>query len=182
MFMTQRTQDTRAWGWFLALGVSLLIAGAGIASAPFFSTLVVEHLAGWVFLFGGLFAILQVFRAGKDWDAKITYLVLGGINALGGIFILLRPLEGLLALTILAITAIFVTGLVRILVGIQSRPDEGSGLVIFSGCVSVLVSSWLFWIYPEISAVLLGIVFGLSMIGEGAGYIRMAFGLKTAQE
>ncbi len=98
------------------------------------------HLAGLVFLIEGLFSVVQVFRTGKDWDAKITFLGLGGINVLGGIFILLRPMEGLLALTFLAITAIFVTGLVRILVGIEASPDEGPGLQL-GYCVAVLLGS-----------------------------------------
>lgn len=168
----------RSWRWFLALGAILIVAGCAIVATPFVSTIVIERLIGWVLLIVGGYGLVQMFRTGTDWDAKVTYFALGGLNILGGLFLLFRPLEGLVALTLVMLTVSLVTGLVRIVAGIQSRPEEGSGLVILSGCLSVAITFWLFWIYPEVSAVLLGVFIGVSMVGEGAGYIRLAYGKK----
>lgn len=60
----------------------------------------------------------------------------------------------------------------------MARPEPGSGRVVFGGVVSVLAPAYLMAQYPEISVVLLGTVAGVSLIGEGTGFIRFDYGLK----
>lgn len=178
--MSTKNQDLqRKWGWFLALGIGMMIAGVVVLFAPLLFSVVIEQMAGFAFAAGGIVMLVQVFTTKDGWDARITYLILGLFTLLAGVMLLFRPLEGVLAITLLLIVAIFISGLLRIAVGFMSRPDEGSGWVIFAGMISVLVSGYLLFNYPEVSAVLIGLMVAISLIGEGAGYARFAYGLKT---
>lgn len=168
----------KSWGWFLALGILMTIGGFSAFLAPFLVSLAVEMIVGIFIGVGGIMMLVQVFKTKDDWNARLTYLILGMFSAFFGALLLFRPLEGMLALTLVLIVAIFVNGLIRIAVGVMARPEAGSGWVIFAGILSVLASGYLMMRYPEISVVLLGIVAGVSLIGEGAGYIRFAYGLK----
>ncbi|WP_158503217.1 HdeD family acid-resistance protein [Shimia thalassica] len=167
------------WGWFLALGIGLMIGGACALFAPVLVSLAIEYVVGIVFAVGGVVTLFQVFTTKDGWTARLIYPILGGFNLFAGLLLMFRPLEGLVALTLVLIVAIFVNGLVRIVVGVMARPDAGSGWVIFVGCLSVLASGYLLAMYPEVSVMLLGIVAGVSLIGEGAGYVRFAYGLKN---
>ncbi len=167
------------WGWFLAVGILMIIGGLGAFIAPFMVSLVVEVIVGAFFAIGGVVMLIQVFTTNDGWNARVTYLILGLFNTVAGVMLLFRPLEGLMALTLVMIVAVFVSGLIRIAVGVMARPEPGSGWVIFGGGLSVLVSLYLMTLYPEVSVVLVGVMVGVSLIGEGAGYIRLAYGLKN---
>ncbi len=167
------------WGWFLGVGILMIIGGLGAFIAPFMVSLVVEVIVGAFFAIGGVVMLIQVFTTNDGWNARVTYLILGLFNTVAGVMLLFRPLEGLMALTLVMIVAVFVSGLIRIAVGVMARPEPGSGWVIFGGGLSVLVSLYLMTLYPEVSVVLVGVMVGVSLIGEGAGYIRLAYGLKN---
>lgn len=157
----------------------MAIGGFSAFLAPFLVSLAIEMIVGVFIGVGGIMMLVQVFKTKDDWNARLTYLILGLFNAFAGAMLLFRPLEGMLALTLVLIVAVFVNGLIRIAVGVMARPEAGSGWVILGGILSVLASGYLMTRYPEISVVLLGIVAGVSLIGEGAGYIRFAYGLKN---
>lgn len=167
------------WGWFFALGLLLMAGGVSAIFAPIIMSALVEQVVGVFFIFGGILMLVQVFMTRDGWDARLIYLILGLFNTLAGAVLLFRPLEGMLALTFILIGALLVNGLIRIAVGVMARPEEGSGWVIAGGVVSVIVSGFLITQYPEISVVLLGIAAGIALLGEGAGYVRFAFGLKN---
>lgn len=177
--MTETADLRRNWGWFFALGLLLLVAGGAAWLSPFVAGLIVETAVGIALLIGGALGLVQVFVTKDGWDARIAYLILGGFNVLAGLALLFRPLEGLLALTLVLIVAFFVSGLIRIAMGIMARPEAGSGWMIFAGALSVLLSGYLMTLYPAISVGLLGIVAGFVLIGEGASYVRFAYGLKN---
>ncbi|PYG25060.1 HdeD family acid-resistance protein [Pelagimonas varians] len=167
------------WGWFLALGIVMMIGGGSAIFAPLLVSLVVETIVGAFFVGGGIMMLVQVFTSKDGWNARLTYLILGAFNTFAGFMLLFHPLEGLLALTLVMIAAFFVNGLLRIAVGVMARPETGSGWVIAGGVISVLASLYLISIYPEVSVMLLGVVAGVSLISEGAGYVQFAYGLKN---
>lgn len=180
MPMSSTNQELKDnWGWFLALGIAMMIGGGAALFAPVLFSVVIEQLVGFAFAAGGIIMLVQMFTTKDGWDARMTYLILGGFTLLAGILLLFRPLEGMVALTIVLIVALFVSGLLRIAVGVMARGETGAGWVIAGGVISVLVSGYLFANYPEVSAVLLGVMAAISLIGEGAGYVRFAYGLKT---
>ncbi|MBV1887642.1 MAG: DUF308 domain-containing protein [Parvibaculaceae bacterium] len=177
--MENPTNDIQnSWGWFFAVGILLMIGGASALFAPLMVSVLVEVIAGIVFTVGGIVMVVQVFTTKDEWTGRITYLILGLFNTLAGLTLLFKPLEGLVALTLVVIVAIFVNGLIRIAIGLASRSEAGSAWVLLGGSLSVLIATYLMTLYPEISAVLLGTVLGVSLIAEGAGYVRFAFGLK----
>ncbi|MEP2532447.1 DUF308 domain-containing protein [Shimia sp.] len=174
----RKTDLQKNWGWFLALGALMMVGGAFAFFAPFMVSLVVETIVGVFLVVGGVLMLAQVFMSNDGWNARLTYLILGAFNTFAGFMLLFRPLEGLMALTLVLITALFVSGLIRIAIGVMARPESGSGWVIAGGVISTMASVYLLFGYPEVSVVLLGVITGVSLISEGAAYVRFAYGLK----
>ena len=72
------------WGWFVALGVLMLIAGA-IAMANLFAATVVSVLyVGALMLIGGIFEIIHAFGV-KTWGRFVWWLGSGILYAVAGI-------------------------------------------------------------------------------------------------
>lgn len=174
--------NTVSWGWYLALGIFYIIFGLYCLYAPFAASLAVEIIIGAAFFIGGCISLVQVFMNKQGSGVRTMYLILGIFNIVAGVLLLMRPLEGLMALTMLVIVAILINGGLRVYYGLQARPVEGWGWIVAGGAVSVLIAIYWFTQYPEISAVLLGIFAAISLIGEGAGYARYAYGLKTGKD
>lgn len=156
--------------------------GGGICAivAPFAASLVVETVVGISLIVGGVIALVQIFVTEDGWSARVMFIVLGLFNTAAGALLIFRPLQGLMALTLVMITAFMINGLMRIAVGVMARPKDGSAWVIFGGVVGVVASGYLMSRYPENSVILLGLVAAFALISEGAGYARFAYGLKNA--
>ena len=160
----------------------MIIGGLVALYSPFAASLVVEMIVGASFMAGGIVSLVQVFMTKDGWGARTMYLLLGIFNVAAGGLLLFRPLEGLFALTLLMIVSILINGVIRGVVGLQSRPQKGWGWLTISGVISAVIAIYFFTQYPEISVVLLGILAGVSLIGEGAGYLRFAYSAKTGED
>ena len=51
------------WGWFLALGIVLILAGLAAIAFPLLGTIAVKIMLGWLFLIGGVVMIVHAFQA-----------------------------------------------------------------------------------------------------------------------
>ena len=49
------------WGWFLALGIVLVLAGIAAIAFPLVSTIATKIFLGWLFLIGGAMMIAHAF-------------------------------------------------------------------------------------------------------------------------
>jgi len=163
------------WGWFFLLGIVLMMAGAAAILVPFFMTLVVETFIGIAFVVSGIVLLIKIFSTSEDWNARLIFLILGIFNTVAGVLLIANPLDGIVTLTVVAIASFFINGLIRLYAGISTRPEQGSGWVMFGGVVSIVSSIYLAFNYPEISFVLMGIMAGISLISEGASYVVVSF-------
>ena len=183
--MSDTTTDSTAsdtlrenWFWFFALGVLMTLGGALALYAPFEASLAVELIIGAFFLGGGILAIVQNFSLDDSWKARMLHLGIAILNTVAGALLLFRPLESLLALSLVVILNMFFGGCMRVYLGFQNKPEKGWAWLVTGGIISALTAIYLFTLYPGISLVLLGVFAGISLIVEGAGYIAFAFGLK----
>lgn len=172
----------KSWGWLFALGVLMITGGLVALFAPFAASLVVEMIVGASFMAGGIISLVQIFMTKDGWGARTVYLLLGAFNVVAGAVLFFRPLEGLFALTALMIAAMLVNGVIRGVVGLQSRPQKGWRWLTVSGLASAVIAIYFFTQYPAISVVLLGFFAGVSLIGEGAGYLRFAYSAKSGED
>ena len=79
---TTATDLRKSWGWFLALGILMIMGGTCAFFAPFMVSLVIEVIVGVFFAFGGIVMLVQVFTTKDGWNARLTYLILGLFNTL----------------------------------------------------------------------------------------------------
>ena len=71
------------WGWFLALGIVLIVAGLAAIAFPLLSTIATKIVLGWLFLIGGVMMILHAFNA-PAWQGFLWSLLIGILYAVAG--------------------------------------------------------------------------------------------------
>jgi uncharacterized membrane protein HdeD (DUF308 family) len=63
------------WGWFMGLGIVLLLAGVAAIAFPLLSTIAAKIALGWIFLVGGVVLVVHAFSA-KQWRGFLLGLLI----------------------------------------------------------------------------------------------------------
>ena len=170
---TSITDDQPGKGWFVFLGIVMILTGIAAIAFPFVASLSVELLAGGAFLVGGIATLFQAFQE-KEWGGVIWQLVVGIVYVLGGIAFLANPFGGVVALTVVLGAVFLVEGIARIVMGFQMRGQPKWGWVVASGAMSVLLGLLVFGgLANGASLGLIGVILGLNFIVSGAAFFAL---------
>lgn len=116
----------RASGWSIAVGILMIIAGMIAIFAPLEAGLVVVIVVGWMAIFNGGAQLVYAFSH----EARHRWLegLLGLIYIIAGIYLLMHPLGGLLAITLLVGSFLVIYGVFALILAFQMRPNPGWGM------------------------------------------------------
>ena len=162
------------WGWFVALGVGLLILGVIAVANLLTATVASVLLVGVMMLMGGVAQIVLAFRV-KTWGRFVFWLLSGILYAAGGILAFVNPLLASAVLTLLLAISLIFAGALRIAVGFGARPEKGWGWIVVAGVLTVLAGIIIGIGWPVNSVWVLGMFLAVDLMFQGWSYI--AFGL-----
>ena len=166
------------WLLFLIQGVILAALGLLAIGAPFLATVVVVKLAGWLFLIGGVVGLASLFT-GRQVPGSFWSFLSAIVSILAGIYILYRPLSGMLSLTLVLAAFFFAQGITQIFASLSHRRVLKSwGWVLLSGVVDLILGGIIMSGWPETSAWVLGILVGVNLFMFGVALIMTAFASK----
>ncbi len=167
------------WGWFVALGVLLLVLGV-IAFANLFAATVVSVLyVGMVMIIGGVLEIVHAFQV-KRWGGFFFWLISGLIYGAAGVIVFYNPLLAAAALTLLLAVSLIVSGAIRAGSSFQLRPQPGWGWIMASGVVTFLAGLVFLIGWPVNTLWLLGIVLAVDLTFQGVSAIACGLALRSA--
>jgi uncharacterized membrane protein HdeD (DUF308 family) len=166
----------RASGWSMALGVLMIILGIVAILAPWEFGLLIVLVVGWAAIFNGVAQIIYAFRAHSGGRA-ILEAILGLIYIVAGIYLLMHPAGGLLALTLLLACFLLVYGIVALVLAFHMRPLHGWGWIMVDAIVTILLGILIWFHWPLNTEWVVGTLFGISIIMSGITrlMISMAF-------
>lgn len=156
----------RSRNLLIAIGVVMLLAGAAAIVFPYFSSLGVTICVGLLLMVSGIAQGIGAFSYRK-WTGMVFGLLFAVLGVAAGGYLLMKPLEGVFALTVLVAALFVVEGIFRIVISVQMRPLAGWGWVLFDGIVSVLLGGLLWWQLPSSALWALGVLAGLRIILSG---------------
>ena len=162
------------WGWFVALGIVMLIAGVIAALNLFMATVVSVFYVGARMLIGGVFQIVHAFSV-KTWGRLAWWLLSGLVYAAAGIIAFANPLLASTVLTLLLAAALLAAGVLRIWVGLENRERQNWGWIVAAGVVTALAGVVIAIGWPINSLFILGMFLAIDLIFQGA--TMTAFGL-----
>lgn len=162
------------WGWFVALGVLLIMCGGLAFGNLLMATVASVYYVGLIMLIGGLLNLAHAFQV-KGWDSVLYWLLSGACYAIAGLFAFINPVLASSVLTVLMAVALIVAGCFRIWVSFKLRPIQGWGWVALGGLVTlaaglIIASGW-----PVNSLWILGLFLAVDLVMQGLSLI--AFGV-----
>jgi uncharacterized membrane protein HdeD (DUF308 family) len=174
-----RRQIAAHWGWFLALGIVLLIGGFVAIAFPCLSTIAAKIALGWIFLVSGVFMIIHAFSVG-EWRGFLINLLIGILYALAGGYLAFFPLAGILTLTILVAALFLAEGILEVILAFSIRPHEGWGWVLLSGLLAMAIGALIALELPSSATWVIGTLVGINMIFTGWSFVFLALAGRRA--
>jgi uncharacterized membrane protein HdeD (DUF308 family) len=167
------------WKLFLIQGIVMMVLGFLAVVEPNVATLAVTLFVGWLFLIAG------VFRAASAWHSRqmpgFGWSMLTALLSVAlGLILILRPLAGMLTLTMVLVAFFIVEGIASILGAIQHRQHLRSwGWVLFSGVVDLLLA-YLIWAgWPSSADWAIGLLVGINMLFLGLSLVMTALAARV---
>ena len=171
-FMAGLQEIRSSWGWFLTLGILLMVCGAVCIAGATAATFVTVVFFGWLLLLGGILALIQAFRT-RNWKGFLLYLLTALFRGFTGFLLLRYPLAGAAGLTMVLAAFFVVAGMFRA-VGAAFLQFPRWGWAVFSGIVSFVLGILLLAQMPASSIWFIGFAIGVDMIFDGAAMTGFA--------
>jgi uncharacterized membrane protein HdeD (DUF308 family) len=165
------------WGWFVALGIGMILAGVFALGDTVVVTLVSVIFIGAAMLVAGVFQILHAFAI-KQWGGFLFALLCGALYIAAGLIIMREPVQGSIVITAFLLAVLSVAGVLRIVMALRHREIKGWWLLLLTGIVSVGLAVLLFLGLPWSSLWLLGTVIAIELIFHGVGWVTLGFALR----
>ena len=151
-------------------GVAFAVVGILALLFPFFTTMTVAFMIGWVLIFAGAVTIYGAFSV-QGTGPFFGQMLLGLLTLALGIYLMTHPSVSIVALTIMLVAIFMVDGAAQLMLALDVRPREGWGWVLLSGLISIGIGLLIAAELPGSSRVALGILVGIKFLAAGIAYI-----------
>ncbi len=163
----------KAWGWLLAWGILLVVAGVIGLGYEFTVSVVTTVFVGGLLVVYGVMEVVHAFKH-RRWAGFLLYLFGGLLSVAAGLIVWANPLAGMAVITLLAAAYFLVLGVFRAVVAVSSR-HPGWGWELFNGAVSALLGMLVWNRWPASSLWVIGMFVCIDMIFRGWNYVMLAF-------
>lgn len=180
--MKQIVQDVAQarsnWGWYVALGILMILVGLYAIWAEGAATLASVFALGIVLVIAGIGQLFTAFMA-RGAGHVILLLLVGLLDVIVGLMLLEHPIAGALVVTLLLAALLVFGGVFRFVAALWMQ-FPNYGWVAVSGVVSTVLGL-LLWVQWPVSAIwFIGLVVGLNLIFAGISWTWLGWRLKTA--
>jgi uncharacterized membrane protein HdeD (DUF308 family) len=169
------------WGWFLGLGIFLVLAGIAAIAFPFVSTLAAKFTLGWLFLLVGAFNIVHAFGT-SGWRAFGFNLLVGLLFTVAGAYLAFFPFTGIITLTLVLAALFLVEGYLEIMMAVRLQPDAGWWWVLLSGILAVAAGILIALGLPATATWAIGLLVGINLLASGLSYVFLALSGRSAHQ
>jgi uncharacterized membrane protein HdeD (DUF308 family) len=168
----------RNWGWFLVIGILLILVGCVALSYSFLATIASILFFGYLLLGTGVMEILGVFYVRK-WSGSFLHLLMGVLDILIGLIIVAHPLRAALALTLFIAVFLVIGGIYRLFSAVSLQFPHW-GFAAFSGLISILLGAMIWSEWPVSALWFIGMCIGIDLVFRGASWVSLALRLRQA--
>lgn len=168
----------RASGWSIVLGILMIVLGIIAILAPWEFGILIVYVVGWTAIFNGIAQIIYGIKTHSG-GRTVLEIVLGLIYIVAGVYLILHPIGGLLAITILLASFLLVYGVVALVLAFQMRPHAGWGWVLLDAIVTILLGVLIWAHWPINSEWVVGTLFGISILMSGFSRLMISLAFRN---
>ena len=149
-------------GLRIVTALLLLVAGAASIVFPFLSAAAVTLLFGAVAMAAGVSQLLR-FGAASDLGAKIFRLLSALLYVVGGIYVLLFPVDSTFSITLFLGVLLVVEGVME-LAAAAAAAGPARNLVLLDGIITCLLGGMVLVEWPSDTVWVIGTLFGMALL------------------
>jgi uncharacterized membrane protein HdeD (DUF308 family) len=166
-------------GWGIFLGIVIAALGVLLMAYPLATATITTFLLGCILVVVGVIDIVLALRSHTAGNFFLR-LLLGVVYGVGGFYLILFPLSGVVVLTgVLGVMLLFEAGLALAL-GFQMRPVSGWGWFIFDAAIAALLGVLILAHWPQSAIWAIGTLVGAAVLVRGITRIAVSAGLRKA--
>ncbi len=165
------------WGWFVGLGVAMLVLGFLAAVHIFAATVVSVVFIGMLMLLAGVAHLVQAWRV-KGWRSFLIWTVSGLAYTVAGVLAIYNPLAGAAALTLVFGAFLIAAGALRLWIWSQHRSQQGWPWLAASGFITLLAGVLIASGWPANSVWVLGLLLAFDLLFQGLSLLMLGVALK----
>ncbi|HXB20945.1 MAG TPA: HdeD family acid-resistance protein [Candidatus Solibacter sp.] len=165
------------WGWFLALGIAMLILGTVALLMMPIATVAAVMILGWVMVVSGVVEAIHAFRL-RGWGGFFLHLIGGVLGVLIGLLIVTHPVAGAIAWTLLFASFFTVIGIFRMVAAVQLKFPHW-GWAVFDGAITLLLGIVLSVEWPWSGLWFLGLSVAISLLLRGWSYVMISLAVRA---
>jgi len=171
----------KAHGWVVFLGIVLIVLGVAAITIPAMFTLAVAVLLGWILVVAGVVRFVHSFHAMRF--GGFLWKLLGAVlYVAAGVVLLIYPLEGILALTLVLAGFFFLKGLTEVFLAFRLRPAPRWGWVLVDGIIALALAGFIWSAWPADSFWVIGLVVGIDLVFGGWSVLMLASAARSTAE
>jgi uncharacterized membrane protein HdeD (DUF308 family) len=159
------------------LGVLLVVVGFLAIAAPFFAGIAASVFFGWLVLFAGVAHLVYAWSE-RGAGAIFWQVLIGVVYVIAAIYMLVLPVAGVLALTLVLAFYIALEGVFELAVFTRLRHLRGAVWFLVDGLVSLLLAGLIFFHWPSSSLWALGTLVGISLLFSGIARLTLPMSLR----
>jgi len=158
-------------GWFLVLGIVLVILGILAIAYDVLTTVVSVLVFGWLLVIAGVVEIVHGFQTHR-WGGFFLHLLVALLYLVLGVLFVARPLIGAASLTLFLAAFFFVAGIFEIIATIRLKPPHAVWPIL-AGVVTLLLGVLLWYQWPVSGLYFIGLAVGINLIFRGWAWIML---------
>lgn len=165
-------------GWSIALSLFLILAGLVAILLPPVMGLGVTLYIGWLLVLSGITHLIFAWKSHTA-GAVLWEVLVGLVYLFAGGYLILRPLAGLLSLTLFLAAYLLIEGVLEIILSFQITRN-GRFWMLLEGVVTLVVAVmiWKTWPFSTIWAI--GTLVGISMLFSGISRLMFSLACRRA--
>ena len=160
-------------GWFIALGVVLILLGLIALMNAVDATLVTTIIVGWLLVIAGIANVIGAFMTNVGLGWRLVQGLLGVLYVIVGFDIIADPLAGAITLTVVIGALLIADGIFRIVATFMDRPGNSVWMIILA-IINILFGLWV-WTNIPVSGVVIGVFVGVELLVAGAAWLVAGF-------
>jgi len=168
------------WGWFVGLGIVLLVLGVFALGHVFAATLASVIFIGVLMAIAGVGQLLHAWRI-KQIHGFLFWSISGLLYLLAGLFATFYPVQGATMLTLLFGSILIAVGALRTWLWFNNRGQRGWGWLGISGVLTLLVGMLIAMNWPGNSVWVLGLLLALDLLFQGWSALLLGLVLRQAR-
>lgn len=170
----------RTWRGLLALGILWLVLGLSALVLPFAATLAIELLIGIALVVGGIGQFVHASRD-REWPSLALQLLGGALAVIAGGLLLLFPIRGIAALTLILGAFFVASGIWKIVIALHNRALPQWRWLLVSGVLGLIIGILILLGWPTSAIWAIGLLVGIEFTVTGAAMIALALAVRRAK-